>query len=56
MPKKYKDIICGMMVDEDTEFNSEYEGKKYYFCSMKCKRLFDSGPKYFMKLKKEFGA
>jgi YHS domain-containing protein len=56
MPKKYKDIICGIMVDENTDFASEYEGKKYYFCSKKCKELFDSGPEYFVKLKKEFGA
>lgn len=39
------DPICGMTVDEKTAAGkSEYKGKTYYFCNVKCKEKFDSNP------------
>ena len=39
-----KDPICGMMVDEKSQFRSEHEGKSFYFCSSGCKATFDKDP------------
>ena len=41
----FRDPICGMMVDERrAQFVSEHDGKKFYFCSARCKSTFDSDP------------
>ncbi len=39
-----KDPVCGMSVDESTEFHSEYGGETFYFCSAACKSKFDDAP------------
>jgi Cu+-exporting ATPase len=40
-----KDPVCGMNVKPaDAKFNSEYQGKTYYFCSESCKQKFDKEP------------
>jgi YHS domain-containing protein len=40
-----KDVICNMDVDPSTAtIISEYEGKKYYFCSEQCKEEFEANP------------
>jgi Cu+-exporting ATPase len=40
-----KDPVCGMSVDPKTAAGkSEYQGKTYYFCSLGCKKSFDSDP------------
>ncbi|MCL4328174.1 MAG: YHS domain-containing protein [Candidatus Thermoplasmatota archaeon] len=39
-----KDVICGMKVKEDSKFQSEFQGKKFYFCSGACKAEFDKNP------------
>ncbi len=40
-----KDLVCKMDVDEKkTNFNSEYAGRKYHFCSEQWKDTFDSQP------------
>jgi Cu+-exporting ATPase len=44
-----KDIICNMDVGENSDFSSEYNGVKYYFCSIGCKKKFDKNPKKFAK-------
>ena len=45
-----KDPICGMTVDEKAaKWTSLYNGKKYFFCSEKCKLTFDTTPKKFAK-------
>ncbi len=38
------DVMCGMKVKEDTKFVSEFQGKKFYFCSGHCKTEFDKNP------------
>ncbi|MHB1493520.1 MAG: YHS domain-containing protein [Thermoplasmataceae archaeon] len=39
-----KDVICNMKVKEDSQFKSEFQGKKFYFCSEHCKTEFDKNP------------
>lgn len=48
-----KDLVCGMMVDENkARMVSDYKEKKYYFCSKTCKTEFDKDPeKYIAKEK-----
>lgn len=41
-----KDPICGMEVEEG-KLCSEYEGKKYCFCSEACKQEFEQNPKKY---------
>ena len=39
-----KDPVCEMPVEEATEFHSERDGEKFYFCSAACKSKFDAEP------------
>ncbi len=40
-----KDPVCGMDVDpKDAAGESDYEGRRYYFCSPACKEEFDVDP------------
>lgn len=39
----HRDPICGMDVDESTDFKAEDNGKTVYFCSEKCRRKFVDG-------------
>ena len=40
-----KDPVCGMTVDDATAVDtSEYQAKRYYFCSTDCKVEFDENP------------
>ncbi|MGD1119945.1 MAG: heavy metal translocating P-type ATPase [Dehalococcoidales bacterium] len=46
------DPVCKMTVDEKTAAaTSTYEGKKYYFCAVGCKKAFDKDPKKYLKAK-----
>ena len=42
-----KDPVCGMNIQENTQFVSEYEGRKYYLCSEGCKTSFDKNPQKY---------
>jgi YHS domain-containing protein len=43
-----KDPVCKMDIDEkQTNFHSEYAGRKYHFCSEECKDTFDSQPERY---------
>ncbi|MGE5536134.1 MAG: heavy metal translocating P-type ATPase [Acidobacteriota bacterium] len=37
------DPVCGMEVDERSSISSTREGKRYYFCSERCKQKFEAG-------------
>ncbi len=39
-----RDVICGMSVKENSEFQSSFQGKNFYFCSKGCKEEFDKNP------------
>ncbi len=48
------DPVCKMEVDEKKAVaTAEYEGKKYYFCAVGCKKAFEQNPeKYISEQKK----
>ncbi len=51
---KVTDPVCKMQVDTEKTppaLQSEYEGKKYYFCAPGCKRMFDKNPEQYVKPK-----
>ena len=43
-----RDPVCGAVVHEK-RFRTSYEGEKYYFCSVKCKKRFRRNPRRFVK-------
>ncbi|HWR66526.1 MAG TPA: YHS domain-containing protein [Bellilinea sp.] len=43
------DPVCGMSVDPKTAAGkTEYQGKTYYFCSLGCKKSFESNPDKYL--------
>lgn len=43
------DPVCKMEVEEDKAIaTSEYQGKKYYFCAVGCKKAFDQDPEQYL--------
>ncbi len=47
-----KDPVCGMNVSENSaKGSSELDGKKYFFCSLKCKSKFDNNPAQYLNPK-----
>lgn len=47
-----KDPVCGMIVNEKTGLQSEFGGKKFYFCSPVCQKTFTEPEKELSKMKK----
>ncbi|SNQ60127.1 YHS domain-containing protein [Candidatus Methanoperedens nitratireducens] len=45
------DVVCWMHIDRTSEHTSEYNGQKYYFCSVKCKKEFDIAPEKYLGVK-----
>jgi YHS domain-containing protein len=44
------DPVCGMKVDEkNTEFQTQFAGKKYFFCSEECRKEFETKPDEFVE-------
>ena len=44
------DVVCGMTITDIYKSEvSLFEGKKYYFCCMKCKMAFDDDPVKYLK-------
>jgi YHS domain-containing protein len=44
-----KDPVCGMEVDQSTEYRTDHNGKTYYFCSSNCKTTFNKNPNKYVK-------
>ena len=45
-----KDPVCGMNVDENkSQYQTQYGGKKYNFCSDQCKQKFDQQPEQYAR-------
>jgi P-type Cu+ transporter len=39
------DPVCGIKVDEsNTQFQTQFAGKRYYFCSEECRKEFEADP------------
>lgn len=47
-----QDPVCGMNVESDSDFNTEYAGKKYYFCSDHCMHKFVKNPAGYVAVHK----
>ena len=43
------DPVCGMKVNKDTSYKSDYKNKTYYFCALNCKQAFDKNPEKYAK-------
>jgi Cu+-exporting ATPase len=44
------DPVCGMKVDPgNSQYESQYAGKNYSFCSLECKKKFDQKPEQYAK-------
>jgi YHS domain-containing protein len=43
------DPVCGMQVDERSEFHTQFAGKKYFFCSEECRQEFEAEPDGFVE-------
>ena len=41
------DPVCGMEVNESSEFRSDAGGQTTYFCSAECKEKFEKNPSEF---------
>jgi YHS domain-containing protein len=45
-----KDPVCGMKVDENRgEFQTQFAGKKYFFCSDECREEFEAEPDAYVE-------
>jgi len=45
-----RDPVCGVVLDEKTaKFKMNYEGEKYYFCSVNCKKKFKRNRRKFVR-------
>jgi YHS domain-containing protein len=45
------DPVCGMKVDEkNTQFQTQFAGKKYYFCSEDCRQEFEDRPEEYVEI------
>ncbi len=52
-----KDPVCGMVVDPaTTKFNSDYQGRTYYFCSSACAEKFKKAPETYLSAAKHQNA
>lgn len=44
------DPVCGMNVDEtNTEYQTQYGGQTYSFCSQECKDTFEEKPERYAR-------
>ncbi|MBI5920687.1 MAG: heavy metal translocating P-type ATPase [Betaproteobacteria bacterium] len=45
----FRDPVCGMTVAPDKDIASNYQGRRYVFCSAKCKTKFDMEPERYLQ-------
>lgn len=44
------DPVCGMRVDDHRgEFQTQFAGKKYFFCSDECRKEFEAEPDVYVE-------
>jgi YHS domain-containing protein len=43
------DPVCGRKIDENTEFQARFAGKKYAFCSEECRKEFEERPEEYVE-------
>ena len=48
-PAWVTDPVCKMQIEESkAAATSEYQGRKYYFCAVGCKKAFDEDPEKYL--------
>lgn len=48
---KVHDEVCGMTIESETAVGSvSFQGKRYYFCSGRCKQLFSQHPEWYVEV------
>ncbi|GMV05181.1 MAG: hypothetical protein AMXMBFR53_14600 [Gemmatimonadota bacterium] len=51
---KAHDEVCGMEIDaEGAAAEVDFQGKTYYFCSDRCRRMFEEHPDRYVPVKDE---
>ena len=46
---KVHDEVCGMSIDSESAAASvEFRGKTYYFCSDRCRQMFEAHPERYV--------
>lgn len=45
------DPVCGMKVETNSPYHTEYKGQTYHFCSSDCKDEFMENPERYTKKK-----
>ncbi len=46
-----RDPVCGMRVEEkESEFQTQFAGKKYFFCSEECRKEFENQPVEYIEV------
>lgn len=43
------DPVCGVPVDERSQFHTQFAGKKYFFCSEDCRKEFEAEPDEYVE-------
>ena len=44
------DPVCGMKVnDNNSQFQTQFAGRKYYFCSDECRKEFEADPNEYVE-------
>ncbi len=46
--KEHKDPVCNMVVSGDSEYNYNYKGNRYFFCSKYCLDTFRKNPENYL--------
>ena len=55
--KSFEDPVCGMQVSYKTApADSEYQGKRYYFCATACREQFDADPERYVRTHRQHGS
>jgi len=51
---KAHDEVCGMSIEvEDAAANVRFQGKTYYFCSDRCRGMFETHPDRYVPVQDE---
>jgi Cu+-exporting ATPase len=44
-----QDPVCGMQIEGRAAASSEYQGRRFEFCSTECKQQFDQDPERYAR-------
>jgi len=53
MSRQIKDVVCGMDISTDTEYQTVKDNETYYFCSSGCQEKFEKDPHTYVHQQEE---